>query len=187
MALLVITALIWPVQFTAMLARPELYLHAKFVHILCVTLFFGNTVIGTLWEIRSLVSGKPEIVEHTYKTVLFLDAVLTAPLVLLGVMSGIMLATILGGVWSTGWLSLAFLLFALSGVVWLSADLPNQHKVKALFATLPKGSPELSPELRRLLTRRMIINFMGFAPLIVIFYLMIHKPDLPPITQWFTK
>lgn len=179
MGILLSCGFLFPKNFTAMLERPELYLHVKFIHILCVTLFFANTVIGSIWEMRSLYSGRPVIIEHTYKTVLWLDAVFTAPLIIFSVLSGIMLGTILGGVWSMGWLSIAFLLFLLSGAVWLAADLPNQHKVNHLFATLPPGSEVLPPELKRLLWRRMLINFLGFAPLLVIFFLMVHKPDLP--------
>ncbi len=185
MAFLLLAGLLFPRAFTSMLERPELYLHVKFVHILCVTLFFANTVIGTLWELRSLTSDNPIIVEHTYRTVLWLDAVFTAPLIIFSVMSGIMLGTILGGVWSMGWLSLAFLLFLLSGLVWIVADIPNQHKVKRLFAEMPKGSEVLPAELKKLLWRRMIINFLGFAPLLIIFFLMVHKPDLPPLSAWF--
>lgn len=185
MGLLLLLGLIFPKAFTALLRRPELYLHLKFAHILSVTLFFANTVIGSLWEIRSLQSGRPEIIEHTYKTVLWLDCVFTAPLILIAVLSGITLGTILGGIWSIGWLSAAFCLFLLSGLVWLSADLPNQHKINRLFLTVPKGAETLPPELRRLLWRRMGINFLGFAPLLVIFFLMIHKPDLPQAAQWF--
>lgn len=178
MGLLLACGFLFPRQFTAFLERPELYLHVKFIHILSVTLFFANTVIGSIWEMRSLYTGKPVIIEHTYKTVLWLDAVFTAPLIIFSVLSGIMLGTILGGVWSMGWLSVAFLLFLLSGVVWIVADIPNQHKVNRLFALMPAGAETLPPELKRLLWRRMLINFMGFAPLLVIFFLMVHKPDL---------
>ncbi len=186
MGFLLLLGLIFPKPFTQFLERPELYLHIKFIHILSVTLFFANTVIGSLWEIRSLQSGRPEIIEHTYKTVLWLDSVFTAPLILIAVLSGITLGTILGGIWSMGWLSAAFLLFLLSGLVWLSADLPNQHKINRLFLAVPKGADTLPPELSRLLWRRMGINFLGFAPLLIIFFLMIHKPDLPRAAHWFT-
>lgn len=185
MGLLLALGLLFPKAFTSFVERPELYLHVKFLHILSVTLFFANTVIGTLWEIRSLQSKKPEIIHHTYKTVLWLDSVFTAPLILVAVLSGITLGTILGGIWSMGWLSLAFCLFLLSGLVWLSADLPNQHKINRLFRELPEGATALPRDLERLLWRRMAINFMGFAPLLIIFFLMIHKPDLPRAAQWF--
>ena len=184
MGVLILAALVAPGPFTALLTRPEFYLHAKFIHIVSVTLFFANTVIGTLWEVRSLYSGRAVIIEHTYQTVRWLDAVFTAPLIICGVVSGIMLGTILGGIWSMGWLSLAFLLFLLSGLVWLVADLPSQHQVKRLFELMPPGSERLTPELTRLLWRRMGINFLGFAPLLVIFFLMVHKPELPALSTW---
>jgi uncharacterized membrane protein len=187
MAMLLGAALLFPAQFTSLLKHPELYLHVKFLHILSVTLFFANTVIGTIWEVRSLQTKRPEIIEHTYKTVTWLDGVFTAPLILVAVLSGITLATILGGIWSSGWLSAAFLLFLLSGLVWVTADLPNQHRVNHLFKTLPTGTKSLPPELTRLLWWRMAVNFFGFAPLLVIFFLMIHKPEIPAFFSFLAR
>lgn len=181
MVVLIGYGLIQPKQFTTFLERPEFYLHAKFFHILSVTLFFANTVIGTIWEIRALLTKQPEIIRHTYSTVTWLDGVFTAPLIIVAVMTGIMMGTVLGGVWSIGWLSTAFLLFLSSGAVWIVADLPSQYKIKALFKTVPAGAATLPAELTRLLWRRMAINFLGFAPLLVIFFLMIHKPEIPKL------
>ncbi len=185
MALLIVSALLFPAGFKAMLEKPDFYLHAKFIHILAVTLFFGNTVIGTIWEVRSLVSGRPEIIRYTFKTVAWLDAVFTAPLIIVSVVSGIMLGTILGGVWSMGWLSISFLLFLLSGLVWIVADIPSQYRMNRLFEALQPGCESLPPELKRLLWRRMGINFMGSAPLLIIFFLMVHKPEMPLVVSWF--
>jgi uncharacterized membrane protein len=140
MSLLIALAFIFPERFTAILkAHPELYLHAKLAHILSATLFFGNVVIGTIWETRSLLSKRLELIRHTYETVAWLDAFFTAPLILVAVLSGLMLGTLLGGVFSMGWLTLAFGLFVLSGLVWVAFDIPTQKRVKRIFAELPAG------------------------------------------------
>ena len=65
--------LAFPHGFEAFLSRPELYLHAKLAHVLAATLFFGNVVIGTIWETRSLVSKRAEIIRYTYATVAWLE------------------------------------------------------------------------------------------------------------------
>jgi len=141
-------------------------------------------VIGTIWETRSLLNGRPEIIRYTYHTVVWLDAVFTAPLILISVLSGIMLATILGGVGEIGWVSNALLLFLLSGVVWISADIPTQYRIKRHFEALAGDCRELPRPLRRLLWWRMAISAAGTLPLLVIFYLMIHKPALPTVAAW---
>ena len=184
MAVLVLVAVLFPDRFATFIARPELYLHAKFVHILSVTLFFANVVIGTLWETRSLLSGNASHIRFTYATVAWLDAVFTAPLVLLSLLSGLLLGTVLGGIFSIGWLASAFALFVLSGLVWVTLDIPTQYKVKRLFAETPEESPTLPDELLRVLRFRLRLNVFAIALLSVVFYLMVHKPELPAIRGW---
>lgn len=179
MAVLVLAAVLLPEQFATFIARPELYLHAKFVHILSVTLFFANVVIGTLWETRSLLSGNASHIRFTYQTVAWLDAVFTAPLILVSLLSGLVLGTVLGGIFSIGWLASAFALFVLSGLVWVTLDIPTQYKVKRLFAETPAESETLPPELLRVLRFRLRLNVFAIALLFVVFYLMVHKPELP--------
>ncbi len=160
-------------------AHPELYLDAKLAHILSATLFFGNVVIGTIWETRSLVSRKVGVIRHTYDTVASLDAFFTAPLIVVALISGMMLATFLGGVFSTGWLTLAFSLFALSGLVWVIVDIPTQRGVKRICAALPDDGADAPPELLRLLRFRVGLNLLAVVPLLVVFFLMVQKPELP--------
>lgn len=181
---LVAFAVLAPARFVALLgSRPDLYLHAKFVHVFSVTLFFANVVLGTAWETRSLASGSARVARFTYETVALLDAFLTAPLVLLALLSGLTLGTLIGGVFSAGWLVAALALFVVSGVVWVAADIPTQYRVKRLFAELPREAEVLPPELCGLLRFRLLLNLASIPPLLVVFLLMVHKPDLPPLDR----
>ena len=177
-------ALIAPHRFVGWLARPGWYLHVKLAHILSVTLFFANVVIGTLWETRSLRSLRPEIIRHTYETVAWMDAFFTAPLILVAVLSGLSLGTLLGGVFSMAWLVVSLVLFALSGIVWLALDIPSQYRVKRLFAKEREGAPSLDPELLRLLRFRRTLNIVTIVPLFVVFALMVHKPEIGALRGW---
>ena len=105
-----------------------MYLHARFVHIAAVTLFFANAVTGMLWEARSLASGRKDVILHTYGTVAWLDARLSSPLVILSVVAGLTLGYTIGDPWRIGWLSAGFALFMLSGVIWVAGDIPTQYK-----------------------------------------------------------
>jgi uncharacterized membrane protein len=184
MALLVALAVAFPHGFEAFLRRPELYLHAKLAHVLAATLFFGNVVIGTIWETRSLVSKRAEIIRYTYATVAWLDAVFTAPLILVALVSGLMLGTLAGGVFSIGWLVVAFAIFALSGLVWLALDIPTQYRVKRLMDDVPLDAKELPEAVLRLLRFRVVLNVGAIALLLVVLTLMVHKPDLPSVQRW---
>lgn len=175
MATLIALGLFYSPTLSAWLYRPDWYLHAKFTHILCVTLFFGNVVIGTLWETRSLLSNDSQIIRYTYRTVTWLDAFFTAPLILISLISGLMLGTVLGGVWTLPWLSRAFLLFLFSGAVWIAADIPTQYKINRLFRDIRDDEPP-PPKLLRWLWFRVGLNIFAIVPLLMVFFLMVHKP-----------
>ncbi|MBL8967791.1 MAG: DUF2269 family protein [Spirochaetaceae bacterium] len=185
MAGLILLALLFPAELTALLRQPALFGHALFVHVVSVTLFFGNAVVGMLWELQSLKSGRKEIFLHTYGTVTWLDARFSSPLIILSVLSGVMLSVILGDLWQIGWLSWGFVLFLLSGLFWVLSDIPTQYRVKKLVANLDPEDPTLPAELTRLLKLRWWISMAGVIPLAIVFALMVYKPELPPLGQWF--
>ncbi|TVQ23019.1 MAG: DUF2269 family protein [Spirochaetaceae bacterium] len=182
---MILFALAFPAQLDTLLDRPSLYRHVLFVHIVAATLFFANAVIGILWEYRSLASGRPDTILHTYDTVAWLDAGFSSPMIVITVTAGIMMGVMLGDMWQIGWLSLAFLLFIFSGLVWVVVDIPTQYRIKKLIADVDPGAEQLPRELMRLLSLRLWISMVGVAPLFVVFVLMVYKPELAPLAQWF--
>ena len=185
MAGMIAFAIFFPAQLIALLNRPALYGHALFVHIAAATLFFANAVVGMLWERRSLASGRKDVILHTYATVAWLDARLSSPLIILSVIAGLTLSFAMGNLWQIGWLSTGFVLFLLSGLFWVASDIPTQYKVKKLMAQLDPADRALPEELTRLLKLRWWISLAGVAPLVVVFALMVYKPDLPAVASWF--
>ena len=182
---MILLAVVFPDQLKNFLDRPSLYQHVLFAHILAVTLFFANGVVGILWESRSLASGSPGAILHTYNTVTWLDAHFSSPMIVVSLIAGIMLSIILGDMWQIGWLSLAFLLFVFSGLVWVVSDIPTQYKIKKLITDVDPGAQTLPQELVRLLKMRLWISIAGVAPLIAVFVLMVYKPEIVPVARWF--
>ena len=182
---MVILALVFPNQLEEFLDKPALYQHVLFVHVVAVTLFFSNAVIGILWELRALVSERADAILHTYNTVTWLDARFSSPMIVISLIAGIMLSIILGDIWQTGWLSVSFLLFIFSGLVWVVSDIPTQYKIKKLFAEVEPGAQTVPEELMRLLKMRLWVSIAGVLPLVVVFALMIYKPQIMPVAQWF--
>lgn len=185
MAALIAFALFFRAQFVALLDRPSLFGHVLFVHIAAATLFFANAVAGMFWEKRSLDSGRKDVILHTYATVAWLDARFSSPLIVLSLVSGLSLSVMMGDIWQTGWLSLGFILFIFSGLVWIVSDIPTQYRVKTLMAALDPGDPALPVELVRLLKLRLRIGIAGVAPLVIVFALMVYKPEIPAPGLWF--
>jgi len=185
MAGMLLFALFFPAKISALLDQPAFFAHALFIHVVSVTLFFGNAVVGMLWESRSLASGRKEVFLHTYATVSWLDARFSSPLIIVSVGSGVMLSVILGDLWQIGWLSWAFVLFLLSGLFWIVSDIPTQYRVKKLVAGLYPEDATIPAELTRLLKLRWWISLAGVVPLGVVFAFMVYKPELPPLGQLF--
>jgi uncharacterized membrane protein len=185
MVVMVFLALLLPEQLKGLLNRPSLYRHVLFAHIVAVTLFFANGVIGILWESRSLASGRADAILHTYNTVAWLDARFSSPMIVISLIAGIMLSIMLGDIWQIGWLSLAFLLFVFSGLVWVAGDIPTQYKIKQLITDVDPGAQNLPEELMRLLKMRLWISIAGVVPLVAVFVLMVYKPEIVPVAQWF--
>ena len=185
MAGLIAFAAFFQEKFIALLNQPAMHGHALFVHIGAATVFFANAVVGMIWEKRSLSAGGKEAILHTYETVAWIDARLSSPLIILSLITGLMLAFIMGDLWQIGWLSSAFVLFMLSGVFWIVSDIPTQYKVKRLMAGLKPDDPALPDELIRHLKLRWWISLGGVAPLVVVFALMVYKPAMPAVGAWF--
>lgn len=178
MGVMIAAGIFFPEGLKALLDQPALYHHVLFAHILVVALFFANAVIGILWELRSLMTGRREIIIHTYDTVAWLDARFSSPLIILSVITGIMLSLLYGSFLETGWLILAFVLFILSGLVWVVADIPAQYRIKKMIGQSDPAAAELSGELMMLLKRRLIISLAGVLPLLFVFALMVYKPEI---------
>ncbi|MDD4096052.1 MAG: DUF2269 family protein [Oscillospiraceae bacterium] len=171
--------------FISLLKNPALLRQARFLHIAATALFFTNAVVGMIWERRSLESGSKEIILHTYNTVTFLDALFSSPLIILSLLGGLSLSFHLGDLWQIGWLSLSFLLFLLSGMIWIGSDIPTQYKIKRLMSQLSPEDQRLPAELIRLFKLRWWVSMAGVLPLVIVFVLMVYKPEITPVTDWF--
>ena len=178
-------AVIFKDTFIALLKNPVLQEHARFIHILSISLFFTNAVVGILWEKRSFVTENKEIILHTYNTVAFLDSIFSSPLIILSLLSGLSLSFQMGSLWQIGWLSVSFLLFILSGVIWVASDIPTQYKVKRLMSRISQDDQKLPRELVRILKLRWWISMAGVLPLLVVFILMVYKPYINVVVHWF--
>ena len=183
MAGMIILGILFYGELKIFLQRPSLYRHALFIHIASVTLFFSNALIGILWELRSLATRRRDIIRHTYDTVSWIDARFSSPLIILSVSSGIVLTLMLGDIWKIGWLFTAFVLFLLSGLMWVISDIPTQYKIKSRMEQLDSREESFPEDLIRLLKMRLLISLAGVIPMVAVFLLMVYKPDI----NWFSN
>lgn len=169
-------AFVFPNFLTQFILKNSLYKHILFIHILSATLFFSNAVVGTLWEWHSLLSKRSEVILHTYNTVSWLDLRFSLLMILVSLSSGILLTLLMGDIKEISWLFYSFLLFILSGVIWLIGDITTQYKIRKLVKNISPDTKPLPTELTKLLKMRICISLADVAPLLIIFYLMVYKP-----------
>jgi len=184
MATMILGAVFCKSAFISLMQQPMIQNHARMMHIAAATIFFANAVIGMIWEGRSLATGEKDIILFTYNTVTFLDSLISSPLIILTLIGGLSLSFRLGDLMQIGWLSLGFLLFLLSGVVWVITDIPTQYKVKRLIAGIQPEDQSIPGELIRLMKLRRWIGVAGVLPLVIVFYLMVYKPDITSMADW---
>ena len=185
MAAMIVSAVFFKEGFLSLMQLPMIQNHARMMHIAAVTIFFANAVVGMIWERRSLATGNKEIVLFTYNTVTLLDSMLSSPLIIFSLIGGLSLSVQLGELMQIGWLSVSFLLFLLSGLVWVITDIPTQYKVKRLIAGIQPEDQTLPAELVRIMKLRWWIGIAGVLPLVVAFVLMVYKPDMMAVADWF--
>ncbi|MFD0696034.1 DUF2269 family protein [Paenibacillus sp. GCM10027628] len=102
-----------------------------FLHVLGAVLFLGNIITGAFWKVRAHY-GKQDLqtIHLTVKNIMLADYVFTVPGILLLLIPGHLMAFRLGySLMEWNWVSVALLLFSISGILWLFILLPLQRKM----------------------------------------------------------
>jgi uncharacterized membrane protein len=151
------------------------YLLLKTVHILSSTLLFG-TGLGTAFHgwmaNRSGDAGARRVVN---RNVVLADWLFTTPAVIVQPVTGVWLAHIAGFPLGTGWLAASIALYLMVGACWLPVvgiQIRMRHIADATPADMPL--PARYFQLSRLW---FLLGWPAFVGVIVIFWLMVTKPE----------
>jgi uncharacterized membrane protein len=151
------------------------YLIMKVLHVLAVTFFLGNIVVGILWKAHGDRTRDPRIIAHTLRGIMLADRWFTMPAVTLLLITGFGAQGIGRYPISTPWILAGIILAAISGFVFMARVSPVQKQLLAAVETGSAGEMDWATYQR--LTRQW--NLWGSiatgAP-IVAFILMIWKP-----------
>ena len=91
-----------------------------------VVLFLGNLIVTAVWKVLADRTRQVDVIAYAQRLVAVTDIAFTAPGAILIAVSGGVLAGDVGGVTGPGWLTTGLVLFALSGVIWLTILVPTQ-------------------------------------------------------------
>ena len=153
------------------------YLLTKWLHILSSTVLFG-TGIGTAFQmLRAWRTGRIETIHSVARSVVIADWVFTTPAGIAQPATGLVLIYLQGWSLWEPWLVATYLLYLLAFLCWIRVvRLQIQLRDSAALA-LASGLP-LPPEATRQFHLWIALGGSAFTALVVIFWLMVSKPDL---------
>jgi len=114
----------------------------KTIHVLSACLFLGNVIVSGIWAALAERTRDHTIIRFSNRLVLITDLLFTLTGALGLVLTGSMMAAPLGGESAHPWIRWSYLLFGLSGLIWLLVLVPIQFKQRALLARTDRITPE---------------------------------------------
>ena len=113
----------------------------KTLHIFGVSLFIGNIIISAFWKVMADRSRNLSVMQFGVQLVNLTDMLFTGLGSTLLIITGHMMAQKFGGVMNQEWIIASYILFGISGLLWIVALVPIQIKQSKLIKTLPSDAP----------------------------------------------
>ena len=109
----------------------------KSLHILGVSLFLGNIIVSAFWKVLADRTGNYAVIRFATRLVNVTDAIFTGLGATLLLVTGHLLADKYGGVLPNDWILWSYVLFGVSGAIWIAVLLPIQFKQANLLRVSP--------------------------------------------------
>jgi len=155
------------------------YLLAKWLHILSSTVLFG-TGIGTAFQmVWAMNSNDTRVIARVAGGVVLADWLFTTPAGLAQPATGLWLVWLTGYDLTEGWLLATYALYLLAFICWAPV-VHLQIRIRDLARAAAQNGQELPQAARRAYAIWFALGWPAFAALMLVFWLMIAKPDL-----WF--
>jgi len=105
----------------------------KIIHVLCACLFLGNVVVSGVWAAMAERTRNHAIIQFSNRLVLITDLLFTATGAIGVVLTGHLMAGQYGGDTAHPWITWSYILFGVSGLIWMLVLLPIQFKQRLLL------------------------------------------------------
>jgi uncharacterized membrane protein len=153
------------------------YFLIKTVHILSATVLFG-TGIGTAFQMwRAHLSGDSRAIASTARSVVVADWLFTTPAIVIQPLTGLALAHMAGVDLLSSWLVATYGLYVIAGVCWLPV-VGLQLRVRDLARKAVNENTPLPESYFKSMRFWFALGWPAFGALIVIFWLMVARPEL---------
>jgi len=153
------------------------YLVLKWLHIVSSVLMVGMGLGSAFYMFFANRSGSVPAQAVVSRLVVRADWWFTTPTVILQPVTGFALAHMAGWPLSTPWLAISLGLFVFAGACWLPV-VWLQIRMAALAAQAHRDVAALPPLYARYQRWWELLGYPAFAAMVVVFYLMVNKPQL---------
>lgn len=153
------------------------YLLLKYLHVIGATVLLGTGAGIAFFMLMAQRTGDAAIVAATARIVVIADIVFTTTAVVAQPVTGLLLARSVGYELTEGWILVSIALYLFAGafwlpVVWMQAQMRNLARAAAAA-----GEP-LPERYHRLYRTWFAFGFPAFFAVLVIFWLMIARPEI---------
>lgn len=155
----------------------SLYLILKWVHIVSSVLLVGTGLGSAFYMFFTNRSGNVQAQAVVTRLVVRADWWFTTPAGFVQPATGMAMAYMAGLPLTTPWLAVSLLLYAIAGACWLPV-VWLQLRMRDMAAEAAHSGGALPPLYWRYARRWEALGYPAFVAMVVVFYLMVHKPAL---------
>ena len=153
------------------------YYVLKFLHVIGATVLLGTGAGIAFFMLLAHRSGNVAVIAGVARIVVIADIVFTATAVVAQPVTGVLLARSVGYDLTEGWILASIALYLFTGAFWLPV-VWMQARMRNLAAQAAASGGPLPAEYHRLFRWWFAFGFPAFAAVLLIFWLMIARPEI---------
>jgi uncharacterized membrane protein len=154
-----------------------LYFGLKFLHVIGAAVLLGTGAGIAFFMLVAHLRGTPAVIAGVARIVVLADFVFTATAVVAQPVTGVLLAINVGYSLLDGWIFWSIALYLVAGAFWLPV-VRMQMRMRDLAERAAQENAALPVEYRRLFRLWLAFGFPAFAAVLMIFWLMIARPQI---------
>ncbi len=153
------------------------YYILKFLHVIGATVLLGTGAGIAFFMLMAHRSGDAVVIAGTARIVVIADFVFTATAVVAQPITGVLLARTVGYELSESWIVASIALYLFTGAFWLPV-VWMQARMRDLARQAAAAGTPMPPQYHRLYRLWFAFGFPAFAAVLLIFWLMIARPEI---------
>ena len=149
----------------------------KFLHVIGATVLLGTGAGIAFFMLVAHRTGDTKVIAGVARIVVIADYVFTTTAVILQPITGVLLARTVGYELTEGWILASIALYIFTGLFWLPVVWMQSRMRNLARGAAEQGMP-LPPLYHKLFRTWFAFGFPAFAAVLLIFWLMIARPEI---------